>query len=95
MSPNETFIMQEPHQTSNTKQIQVLFFGALAEITGTESIAIQTTENTDQLSEKLLLLYPGLKNQTYKIAVNQTMISQKQDLKEGDVIALLAPFAGG
>ena len=87
--------MQEPFKKSDTKRMQVLFFGALADITGTEILEIEITNDTDKIKETLLLLYPALKKQTFKMALNQSVLTGKQTLKEGDVIALLAPFAGG
>ncbi len=87
--------MKDKEQSGPAIQIQVLFFGALAGLTGTDRIEISNADDTEHLIEMLLLLYPSLKNETYKIALNQNLIHQKQTLKEGDEIALLAPFAGG
>jgi molybdopterin synthase sulfur carrier subunit len=73
----------------------ILFFGALAEITGKVKVEFQYFEDTEKLSEQLLREYPLLNNKTYSIAVNKVLIAKKQSLNEGDTIALLPPFAGG
>lgn len=73
----------------------ILFFGALKEITGTEKIEIPTIENTELLMEQLLQRYPLLKQKTYRIALNKKLTNKNELLNEGDIIALLPPFAGG
>jgi molybdopterin synthase sulfur carrier subunit len=76
-------------------EISVLFFGELAEIAGASKIAVQNMEDTTSLSEWMTEKYPTLKNRTYRIAVNKEVISEKRNLKTGDEVALLPPYAGG
>lgn len=76
-------------------QTTVLFFGLLAEVTGTERIELQNVKDTNALIEILTQQYPSLLNKKYRIAVNKKLISINQSLSTGDTIALLPPFAGG
>jgi len=73
----------------------ILFFGALAEASGTLKIEIKNIHDTETLQIQLIQQYPVLKNKTFRIAVNKILINGKQQLNEGDTIALLPPFAGG
>ena len=76
-------------------KITILFFGALADVTGAGQIEFQYSEDTEQLNEQLIIKYPLLKNKNYRIAVNKVLINETQLLNGGDTIALLPPFAGG
>jgi molybdopterin converting factor small subunit len=87
--------MKEVQTPTVPKKINVLFFGILAEIAGAGRIEIELTDDTELLKEKLVLLYPALEKQVFKIALNKTLITQNQPLKSTDEVALLAPFAGG
>lgn len=73
----------------------ILFFGMLAEATGTDKMEVENLDNTDTLVDYLVKRYPLLNNKTYRIAVNKKLITGKEALSEGDTIALLPPFAGG
>lgn len=73
----------------------ILFFGMLAEVTGTDKVEVENLSDTDTLIDYLIKKYPLLKNKTYRIAVNKKLITGKEALNEGDTIALLPPFAGG
>ena len=76
-------------------KITILFFGALADISGAGKIEFQYSEDTEKLNEQLIIKYPLLKNKNYRIAVNKVLINKTQLLNEGDTVALLPPFAGG
>lgn len=76
-------------------KIAVLFFGALIETTGVESIEAFEMFDTEALQCYVLQKFPLLKNKTYRIAVNKTLIQNSVLLNDGDVIALLPPFSGG
>jgi molybdopterin converting factor small subunit len=76
-------------------EINILFFGELAAIVGAEKIVLQNIEDTVSLNDHITEKYTGLKNKTYRIAVNCELVSGKHNLKNGDEIALLPPFAGG
>ena len=76
-------------------EITVLFFGELAEISGTKKVSLQATEDTICLKEYIVKQYPKLKDRTYRMAVNKELVSEKQILHHGDEIALLPAYAGG
>jgi molybdopterin converting factor small subunit len=76
-------------------EIDILFFGELAAIVGAEKMELKNIEDTMSLTEFIIEKYPLLKNKTYRIAVNRELVNGKYDLKNGDEVALLPPFAGG
>ena len=76
-------------------QITVLFFGPLAEISGLDQIQVPDVSDTSTLTGYLLGEYPLLKSQSWKLAVNKELCPANRDLQDGDIVALLAPFAGG
>ncbi len=75
--------------------IQVLFFGPLSDITGIAVLELSEITDTDMLTALLHNKYPSLEKSVYTISVNHILITQTQNLRDGDEIALLAPFAGG
>ena len=76
-------------------EINVLFFGELAEVAGANKMAVQNMSDTQLLTEWMVEKYPALKNRTYRVAVNKEVISGKQNLNNGDEVALLPSYAGG
>ncbi len=76
-------------------KIKVLFFGMLSEITGTASMELENMENIRILQSHLWKTYPEIKDMDYRFAVNKEIINGKHELKDGDEVALLPPFAGG
>tara|TARA_R110002051_G_scaffold325808_1_gene431549 strand:+ start:24552 stop:24785 length:234 start_codon:yes stop_codon:yes gene_type:complete len=76
-------------------QIDIKYFGMLAEITGYDSEQIESKINTvSELQNLLLDKYPDFKNKDFRIAQNQEFVSDKTKLT-GEEIAILPPFAGG
>lgn len=76
-------------------KINILLFGPLIDIVGKNNLSLSDIKDTDELNNKLHREYPGLKNHTYRIAVNQEMIEENTRLADGDEVALLPPFSGG
>lgn len=76
-------------------EINILFFGQLAEVTGTSSQKLSGISDTDALKNRLQIQFPALESLTYSIAVNKKMIQQNTTLKPEDEVALLPPFSGG
>lgn len=77
--------------------LTILFFGALTDACEISELKINSVQypNTESLNKYLHSVYPKLSKQKYKIAVNQELINDSVDLKEGDEVSLLPPFAGG
>ena len=76
-------------------EIQVFFFGSLVEVTAVSFRKVNESTDTDSLQQLLHQHYPGLQSCKYLIAVNQKMIQQNTQLKNGDTVALMPPFSGG
>ena len=76
-------------------QIDVKYFGMLAEITGcnSEQLVISSLEIAG-LKEVLLNKYPGFANKDFRIAQNQELVLDTSPLT-GEEIGVLPPFAGG
>lgn len=77
--------------------IQVMYFGMLAEITGQANEAWLFSENltVGKFRSQILERYPALKEKKFKIAVNKQISDDLLLITESAEIALLPPFAGG
>ena len=75
--------------------ITVLFFGQLAELSGTRSLSVSDVEDTRQVRERLFEQFPALKNVVFNMAVNTDIVQENTVLAPGNVVALLPPFSGG
>ncbi len=76
-------------------QVEVKYFGMLAEISGCnfEQLEVSSPEIAG-LKEVLLNKYPDFVNKDFRIAQNQELVSDTA-LLTGKEIAVLPPFAGG
>lgn len=77
------------------KEINVLLFGAVADIVGKSNFVMPTPSSTDELKEQLEADYPALKNISYVVAVNKQMVTASTALEPNATVALLPPFSGG
>lgn len=77
------------------KQINVLTFGAITEITGSKTFMIEGIDSTENLVQALEEKYPLLKTVQYAIAVNKEVIQKPTRLTNNATVALLPPFSGG
>jgi len=76
-------------------KVKILFFGILQEATGKQEMTINDINNSETLQNHLTSLIPGLKDYTFRLAINQEFIDSNCTLKEGDIVAVMPPFAGG
>ena len=76
-------------------KVNILLFGQLTDITGTETISMQDIIDTNSLVEILQQTYPALLNSKYLVAVNKKVISANTVLTDNCTVALLPPFSGG
>jgi len=76
-------------------KINVLLFGILTDIAGTSKVELKDVESVSAVKSWLWRNYPKSKDIDFQIAINSKIIVGKADLKNGDEIALLPPFAGG
>jgi len=104
------FIMiQEPYNdlltNINTPQeyneglttILVRFFGQLAELTGIQEakFALPSNATIQQVKHKVFQEYKGLENKTYKVALNNCMAKDSDQLTKEAKVDFLPAFAGG
>ncbi len=77
------------------KEIKLLYFGLIAELTGKEEETIRLEEGTiGDLERRLLEQYPDLASSSYRFAQNLELVTADTPLADGEV-AVLPPFAGG
>jgi molybdopterin converting factor subunit 1 len=77
--------------------VKVKYFGKIAEITKleTETWDLEVPATLAALSALMNEKYPHLRNESYQIAVNQTIVTNDEAIQEGAEVAILPPFAGG
>jgi len=73
----------------------VLFFGVLAEVTGTRIKHYQDIKSFGDLKHRILDDFPEIVHYYFRIAVNNKIINDDPLLSPGDEVAYLPPFAGG
>lgn len=76
-------------------QVEVLFFGQLAEITGRTKIQLQDVADSHKLEQILHEMYPQMANLSYRIAVNKKTIQSNTPFIGDTHVAFLPPFSGG
>ena len=76
-------------------QLNIILFGQLVDIIGSDKIIIEDVIDTDKLTNKLHQQFPGLNQSKYIIAVDKKIISENTTLSNNSTVALLPPFSGG
>jgi sulfur-carrier protein len=76
-------------------KINILAFGQIGEIIGSNHITLTEISDTEVLKNKLSEKFPEIDHITFSISINKTIIQTKKTLKDGDEVALLPPFSGG
>lgn len=76
-------------------EINILAFGQIEEITGTDRFTLPDVQDTETLKSKLSDLYPEINTIPFSISVNKNIINGNHKLEDGDEVALLPPFSGG
>ncbi|WP_462252385.1 MoaD/ThiS family protein [Ekhidna sp.] len=77
--------------------VVVKYFGAIAEATGVaeERMELDDVKNSlEVLKANCLSKYQTIGDLSFQLSVNQSL-SPADDLKDGDEVAFLPPFAGG
>jgi len=75
--------------------VKVLFFGVLAEVTGTNCKHFNEVKSVNDLKRMIYDEYPEVVHYDFRISVNNELIDDDQVLNNGDELALMPPFAGG
>jgi len=76
-------------------EVNVLFFGVLAEVAGTSRKHYLAIRSFDDLKHRLTDDFPEIVHYNFRFAVNSEITNENASLKDGDEIACLPPFAGG
>ncbi len=76
-------------------EVKVLFFGVLAEVSGTTIKHYHDVKTVGDLMHRIHDDFPELVHYNFRISVNSEITSDDLPLKKGDEIALMPPFAGG
>jgi molybdopterin converting factor small subunit len=76
-------------------KVKVLFFGVLAEITGTGIKIYEDVKSTEHLKQRVLDEFPEIFHYKYNIALNNSFINTEMILSDGDEISFIPPFEGG
>ena len=76
-------------------EINILAFGQIEEIIGSNQITLTDVLDTESLKKKLTDSYSEIVTIPYSISVNKNIINGNHKLEDGDEVALLPPFSGG
>jgi sulfur-carrier protein len=76
-------------------KINILLFGQLAEITGSNTMELQDIKDTKTLIVEMNKKFPGLVDVKYVVSVDRQVITENTSLTDNNTIALLPPFSGG
>ncbi|MCX6322188.1 MAG: MoaD/ThiS family protein [Bacteroidia bacterium] len=76
-------------------EVKVLFFGVLAEVTGTNFKNFRDVKSIGDLKLRIQDDFPEVVHYNYRISLNNEIINTDLKLKDGDEVALMPPFAGG
>ena len=76
-------------------EIKVMFFGVLAEVTGTGFKHYKDAKNLSSLAHMISDDFPEIVHYNFRIALNNQIVDGEHPLKDGDEVAYLPPFAGG
>ncbi len=76
-------------------EVKVLFFGVLAEVTGTAFKNYTDVVLISDLKHRISDDFPEVVHYNFRIALNNQIIEGEEKLKAGDEVAFLPPFAGG
>jgi molybdopterin synthase sulfur carrier subunit len=75
--------------------VNILFFGQVMEITGTDHMKVVNPGDTVQLVAELTRMFAPLAQTKYVIAVDKKMITGNTSLNDNCTVAFLPPFSGG
>ncbi|MGD0343017.1 MAG: MoaD/ThiS family protein [Bacteroidales bacterium] len=76
-------------------EIQVLFFGVLAEVTMTTFKHYRGITSFGDLNLRIRDDFPEIVHYNYRIVVNNEIVNEDPILKDGDEVEYMPPFTGG
>jgi len=74
---------------------KILFFGSIGAMVGKNEMILEDFRDVQSVEKYLNNLFPELEKYTFRIALNQKLVDGNSALRDGDVLALMPPFAGG
>jgi len=75
--------------------INLLFFGQLSTLVGSNNMTIENIVDTESLQLFLFEKFPEMENAKFVIALNNEVILKNTVINIGDTLAFLPPFSGG
>jgi molybdopterin synthase sulfur carrier subunit len=75
--------------------INILLFGVIKDMAGSNGIMLNEVNDTNELVVKLQAMFPRLTGAEYIIAVDRNIIQENTALGPNAEVALLPPFSGG
>jgi sulfur-carrier protein len=76
-------------------EVKVLFFGVLAEVTGTTFRHYNDVKSIGDLKLRIEDDFPEIVHYNFRISLNSEITDKDAILKPGDILAYMPPFAGG
>ena len=76
-------------------QVKVLFFGVLVEVTGSNCKFYSDAKSIGALKLMIQDEFPEIAHYNFCISLNNEIVNNDRNLKDGDEVALMPPFAGG
>jgi molybdopterin synthase sulfur carrier subunit len=76
-------------------QVKVLFFGVLSEVAGTNIKTYRDVKSIGDLKLRIQDDFPEVVHYNFRISLNNVLLENEPELKDGDEVALMPPFAGG
>jgi sulfur-carrier protein len=76
-------------------EVKVLFFGVLAEVSGTSIKHYRDVKSISDLKLRIQDDFPEIVHYNFRVSVNSEITDNNLLLKSGDEVALMPPFAGG
>lgn len=76
-------------------KVNVLFFGVLAEVTGTEIKVYGDVKSIENLKQRVTNDFPEIIHYKFNVSLNNEIKHSDASLKDNDEVAFLPPFTGG
>ena len=76
-------------------EVNVLIFGKLRDLTGTNICRVSDVKDTDQMIAKMNEKFPGLSAMKFLIAVEEDIVHENTVFSHEHTVALLPPYSGG
>ena len=76
-------------------EVKVLFFGVLTDVAGTNIKTYRDVKSIGDLKLRIQDDFPEVVHYNFRISLNNVLLENEPELKDGDEVALLPPFAGG